>query len=78
MMAAVRLAPLEGLGLEDLVARLVRVAELRADGERAGLECVECGARSSGDARGWRTYLTVDDELASYCPACGEREFNDG
>lgn len=27
------------------------------------------------DARGWPAYLTVDDELAVYCPECTEREF---
>lgn len=49
----------------------------RADSETlARLVCVECGAEADEDARGWRGYLTVDDEFAVYCPACAEREFD--
>ena len=33
------------------------------------------GACSDFDARGWRTFLTVDDELATYCPDCARQEF---
>lgn len=38
--------------------------------------CVECGA---GDYRGygWRAFLTVDDEVATYCPDCAYQEFGD-
>jgi hypothetical protein len=28
--------------------------------------------------RGWTARLTVDDEVAVYCPECDEREFGDG
>lgn len=42
------------------------------------VECVECGASSVGKARGWRAFLTVDgDEVAIYCPECGEEAFGD-
>ena len=39
------------------------------------LGCVECGCTSDQEARGWRTHLTFDDELATYCPSCAEAEF---
>lgn len=40
------------------------------------LECVECGTRSEGDARGWRAYLDEDStDVWVYCAACAEREF---
>ena len=45
--------------------------------DRGGtLRCVECGARADDRALGWRAYLTVDDEPATYCPGCAEREFD--
>lgn len=40
------------------------------------LECVECSARSEGDARGWRAYLDEDSsDVWVYCAECAEREF---
>jgi hypothetical protein len=40
--------------------------------------CAECGERwLAADATRWRAYLTIDDELAFYCPECAEREFGD-
>jgi hypothetical protein len=39
------------------------------------LQCVECGRVSRGGERGWTARLTVDDEVAVYCPECDEREF---
>ena len=44
------------------------------------LRCVECGrVQTAPVARGWRAYLTVDDdepaEAVVYCPECAEREF---
>lgn len=39
------------------------------------LRCEECGAEAEENAEGWRAYLTVDDEVAGYCPDCSEREF---
>lgn len=41
----------------------------------AELICVECGATAPPDARGWKTCLTVDGEVAH--PGCAEREFSD-
>jgi hypothetical protein len=41
------------------------------------LRCVECAAESTGSARGWRAFLTVDDVVAFYCPSCTTREFDD-
>jgi len=28
-------------------------------------------------ARGWRAFLTVDGEVATYCPGCAREEFGD-
>ncbi len=39
------------------------------------LVCVECGRRSSAQARGWRSYLTEDGEAVVFCPECAQREF---
>jgi hypothetical protein len=39
--------------------------------------CVECGLRPEGDARGWRAFLTDDDQAALYCRECAEREFGE-
>ena len=39
------------------------------------LVCVECGREAEGSARDWRAFLTIDDEVATYCPECAEREF---
>ena len=33
------------------------------------LICIECGAQSEQGARGWRAYLTIDDEVAPYARA---------
>ena len=41
------------------------------------LECVECHRRSEGSARAWRAFLTVDNEIATYCPDCARKEFGD-
>ncbi len=43
----------------------------------AVLVCAECSKRSELSARGWRAFLAVDDQVASYCPECAEREFGD-
>ena len=43
-------------------------AELR-EGARE-LTCVECGHTSGGDTKDWKAYLTIDDEVAIYCPTC--------
>jgi hypothetical protein len=45
--------------------------------EPARLTCIECGKVAQGDASGWRAHLTDDDELATYCPECAEREVGD-
>lgn len=39
------------------------------------LVCVECRKEAEGHARGWRMYLTVDDETVPYCPECSRKEF---
>jgi DNA-directed RNA polymerase subunit RPC12/RpoP len=43
------------------------------------LTCVECGRAQAAGERGWRTYLTVDEdepaEAVVYCPDCASREF---
>jgi len=41
------------------------------------LECVECGRVSRENERGWTARLTVDNEVAVYCPNCDEREFSE-
>ena len=41
------------------------------------LQFVECGRVSRENVRGWTARLTVDDEVAVYCPDCDEREFGD-
>jgi hypothetical protein len=35
--------------------------------------------RQAPDAKaaGWRALLTVDDEVATYCPECARKEFSD-
>jgi DNA-directed RNA polymerase subunit RPC12/RpoP len=42
-------------------------------------KCVECGREQAADERGWKAYLTVDEdepaEAVVYCPECAEREF---
>jgi hypothetical protein len=47
--------------------------------EPGPLVCVECGRVQTDDERGWRSYLTVDEddpvEAIVYCPDCAEREF---
>ena len=40
------------------------------------LVCVECERESDESARGWRALLTVDDEVAIYCPECAREEFD--
>jgi len=37
--------------------------------------CARCRLEASGAASGWRGYLTVDEELALYCPECSIAEF---
>ena len=42
------------------------------------LVCVECDDAAPPNALGWRTYLTIDGETATYCPECAEWVFDDG
>jgi hypothetical protein len=42
--------------------------------EPARLARTECREAAQGDATGWRTYRTVDDEVAVYGPGCAARE----
>jgi hypothetical protein len=43
------------------------------------LVCVECGRVDTDNERGWRSFLTVDEEdpveAIILCPSCAEREF---
>jgi RNase P subunit RPR2 len=39
------------------------------------LQCKECDRVSHENERGWTARLTVDDQVAVYCPECDEREF---
>jgi hypothetical protein len=43
------------------------------------LPCEECGRVSRDGERGWRAYLTADEdepaEAVVHCPGCAEREF---
>jgi hypothetical protein len=43
--------------------------------DKNGIQCVECCRLSREDEPGWTARLTVDDEVAVYCPGCDEREF---
>lgn len=65
--------------LSETVAGLQEVLnEIReAQGLDRPLVCVECGLVSDDGAEGWRTYLTIDDEPAMYCPTCAREEFDD-
>jgi hypothetical protein len=41
-------------------------------------QAIRCsGVRSGEHERGWTARLTVNDEIAVYCPECDEREFGD-
>jgi hypothetical protein len=40
------------------------------------MTCVECAADADEAARGWRAFLTVDEEVATFCPECAAREFD--
>ena len=46
------------------------------------LTCEECGREQADDERGWRSYLTTDEDEPAvaivYCPRCAEREFGPG
>lgn len=46
------------------------------------LTCEECGREEADDERGWRSYLTTDEEEPAeaviYCRECAEREFGAG
>jgi hypothetical protein len=43
------------------------------------LQCVDCGRVSRENERGWRAYVTDDEdepaEALVYCPDCAKREF---
>ena len=42
----------------------------RICGRRSVLVCEACGQPSDDAARGWRTYVTIDHRVATYCPEC--------
>ena len=39
------------------------------------LRCVECGKETTDTGIDWRAYLTDNDEVRVYCPACAQQEF---
>lgn len=41
------------------------------------LQCEECGRVSREDERGWKAYLTDDDQVAIFCPVCSTIEFEE-
>ena len=45
--------------------------------EEHQLICAECATEADPEARGWQAYIDCHDEVAMFCPACTEREFND-
>lgn len=40
------------------------------------LECIECG-KTDQQTHGWKAHLTIDDNVAVYCPECADREFGE-
>jgi hypothetical protein len=48
---------------------------------RLMLECAECLVKSTGNARGWRALLGLEDDdtetVVVLCPECAEREFGE-
>jgi hypothetical protein len=59
----------------SIATRTKSPARRSSSGRRLRNVCVECGRERREGERGWRAYLTVDDEVAVYCPSCAEREF---
>ena len=60
--------------MPDKYARLNRAL----DDFRAGrppLVCEECGGASTGLARDWCAFLTIDNEVVTYCPECARAAF---
>jgi hypothetical protein len=45
--------------------------------EPGHLTCSACPRVARGHAIGWRAYLTDDDDVAIYCPACAARAFGE-
>jgi hypothetical protein len=57
-------------------------AAVKPDHQAEPVGCVECGrVQTAPVARGWRAYLTVDEdepaEAVVYCPDCSLREFGE-
>jgi len=56
------------------------VAEL-SDPEFRRNMCVECGREQPPGERGWRAYLTDEEDepayAVTYCPACAAKEFGE-
>lgn len=57
--------------------QLPSIAELVRTESLAAVSCTECGRVSREIEHGWTARLTVDDEVAVYCPECDEREFGE-
>jgi hypothetical protein len=39
------------------------------------IQCAECRRPWLDPREFWQTFLTIDDEVAHYCPVCAGREF---
>lgn len=48
-------------GCRRLTNRLRTIRWMQTE-KPTGVSCVECGRQDRGDDRGWRTYLTVDED----------------
>jgi ribosomal protein L40E len=67
----------------ELVGGCPRLVSCVSMGDQQQLVCVECGAESTEDARGWRSCLgsgsedldARDVEAFVFCPDCAKREF---
>ena len=69
---------------ESVWARLDRNFETFQEARRehclhrgGSLRCVECGRPDRDGEKGWRAYLTIDEQVAVYCPDCAREEFDD-
>lgn len=69
---------LEGLSQTEFDALFTdRLQVLVERVERLERTCAECHRAWIDESERWRSYLTIDDELALYCPDCAAREFGD-
>jgi hypothetical protein len=48
---------------------------MSAEVESSAIVCAECERPWTDPNERWRSYLTIDDEAALYCPECADAEF---